>query len=1286
MGRPEKELDPTAGPVAGFAHELRALRREAGGPSYRELARRAGYSVTALSQAAAGEKLPTLPVALAYVAACGADPREWEPRWHAAEAERLAGLVAAADERSDPPYRGLARFEPRDEAVFFGREQLTDELTELVATHRFSVVFGPSGSGKSSLLRAGLLPRLARSQAPLPRAAALRVLTPGAHPMRTHGGLLAPAGGEGETWLVVDQFEELFTLCADARERNDFLAALLEARRADSGLRVVLGVRADFYGRCLAHPGLAAAVREAALPVGPLTPAELRGAIVKPAAAAGLLVERALTARLVEEVAVEPGSLPLLSHALLETWRRRRGRTLTLEGYHAASGLHGAIAQTAEELYADLTPGQAEAARRILLSLITPGDGAPDTRRPVHRAELGRAGSASDARTVLDRLVRARLVTLDRDTVDLAHEALITAWPRLRGWIDESRERLRRHRRLAQAARNWRGRQRDSGALLRGGELAEAELSFGAARVRDELTPPEREFLRASTAARTRARWTRRAVSSAVALLVVLATVAGAAAFQRGRDSREQRERSVQERAESHRQRDEAAARRVAALAQGTRASDPALAMRLSLAAWALKPTTETRSALLGAYAQPESDTYDVPDPEGSPPSSAIAPVRLSADGRVAVTVGETRMRAWDVTARRAAGPPVPVSYDRWVSGVAPDGRTALLTYPFQSARPSVQRWDLVTGRAVGTPWRTNWSARGYAPDGRSTVDTWVDAAGRSGLALRDVRDGRLLFTRPTGRDPRWAMSPDGGLLALCAEGADARARERADVPLEIWDVVRGRRLSATWPGACAADSFGFSGAGRTMTARTAEGLRFWDPVTGRRPAPVRHAGLTDATTSADGRFAVGADGREILLWRLAAPGKPVFRFPLANEVATQLRIDTAAGVIRYLTERHRSDTVVRTVSYGPAADAAWSRDPASRGAFSQDAGTVAVDRRRGGSTYFEAYRVADGRRIARTPGTVCAEDGPPRVDEECHTLFALSPDGRTLVHGRTSLAGDEERAPYRDLTLWDVRGDAPARPLADARPPFSARLPMTGLAFTPDGRSLLVTRFGMDTVDIWDLAQGRRTRPGTQSASHFKLFASSLSRPAPPLVRPDGKLVVTARDVFALPGGGTTARGLNMDDTGVLAFAPDGTRLAVGDSAGGVTLWDGEVSRRRGSLLGTEHAARRGTVEAVKALAFSPDGATLAVAGDAGTLQLWDVASGQPLGGPLPTPGDGIVAVAFTADGRTVHSVGEHSGVRSHPVDPGRLTASVCARAGGGLSPADWRTYLPGIAYRKVC
>ncbi|MFE2103901.1 hypothetical protein [Streptomyces sp. NPDC059468] len=437
------------------------------------MAQRTGQGASTLSQAAGGERLPTLPVVLAYVHACGGDEEEWEKRWREAAAE-AAAEPRTEDENAEPPYRGLARFEPGDADLFFGRNQLTDRLLALTRSRRFTAVFGPSGSGKSSLLRAGLIPRLRTEDQSGAQPTALRILTPGEHPMRTHGQRLMPKDADGDTWLIVDQFEELYTLCHDPRERDQFLDRLLAAIDPASKLRVVIAVRADFLGRCAEHPQLTTALQDSTVLAGPMSRDELREAIVKPAQAAGLIVERDLTTRILNEVEEEPGALPLMSHALLETWRRRKGRALSVEAYEAAGGLNGAIARTAENTYACLTPAQAGVARGVLLRLIAPGEGTADTRRPAVRAELN-VGDAAATAVVVEHLVRARLLTLDQDVVSLAHEALITAWPRLRAWIDTDREHLRIHRSLTEAAHTWDDLRREPGALYRGTRLAVAE-------------------------------------------------------------------------------------------------------------------------------------------------------------------------------------------------------------------------------------------------------------------------------------------------------------------------------------------------------------------------------------------------------------------------------------------------------------------------------------------------------------------------------------------------------------------------------------------------------------------------------------------------------------------------------------------------------------------------------------------------------------------------------------------------------------------------------------------
>ena len=418
--RSERPLDDDGSPLGRFAADLRKLREKAGSPPYRKLSRLAHYSSTTLADAAAGRRLPSLPVTLAYVRACGGDPAEWETRWRALSAELSPADEAAPDPGepvTDCPYVGLGAFQPGDAGRFFGRERLTDELEALVRARRFAVVFGASGSGKSSLLRAGLLPRVTGDEAPEPWTAV--VLTPGPHPFEECAARLAALTGgsaaalhddltghpralhltalqaladrpdAAQLLLVVDQFEEVFTLCADERERAGFIEALaFAARAANSRVRVVLGVRADFYAACSPYPDLVDAVQRSQLLVGPMSPEELRRAVSAPAVQAGCAVESALLARVVAEATGQPGSLPLVSHALRETWRRRRGNTLTVSGYEAAGGIPHALANTAETVHAALSEDEQRLARGIFLRLVSLNEGTGDSKRRVARDEL----------------------------------------------------------------------------------------------------------------------------------------------------------------------------------------------------------------------------------------------------------------------------------------------------------------------------------------------------------------------------------------------------------------------------------------------------------------------------------------------------------------------------------------------------------------------------------------------------------------------------------------------------------------------------------------------------------------------------------------------------------------------------------------------------------------------------------------------------------------------------------------------------------------------------------
>src|SRR3954468_5141432 len=752
-GRREVPLDPAAGPVQRFAFELRKLRLEADAITYRSLAQRAGYSVTTLSQAAVGEQLPTLPVVLAYAGSCGAAPAEWEARWKAA-VEESADDDSRDDAGSLAPYRGLARFETGDSDLFFGREQLTTDLVDLLRRRRFAAVFGPSGSGKSSLLRAGLIPVLRRAQAPGPRPAAIRILTPGERPARSHAPLLTPAlpreGDEGaDTFLIVDQFEEVFTLCHDTAERARFIDLLLTARQPESRLRVLLAVRGDFYGRCAEHRELAEALRDANLLTGAMSRTELRDAVVKPATAAGLTVERTLTTRLVDEVADAPGGLPLLSHALLETWRRRRGKTLTMAGYEAAGCLDGAIAKTAEKIYGRFTEDQAAAARRGLLRMVAPGDGTPDTRRPVEREELGGADR------VVEALTGARLLTLDGDTVEIAHEALLTAWPRLRGWIEEDRERLRVHRNLSEGAHAWQELGREEGALYRGSRLAAAQEHFGGAP-REDLTDLEHAYLKSSRDHEHKGRRRSRLVLTTVTAALCLALVAAGLAVGQWRSAV-----AAQHLAQS---------RQLAAESGALMDSDPDLAALLAVHAYRTGPTREATAALYAAAALPLRERLV----GGTEPVDSIA---LSPDGRtVAANSRDGKVRIWSLPGGRLRH--TFTGYDSGeVAVFSPDGGTLAAAFA-RGADGMIGLLDPDTGRKLRTITVHGGSVRGmaFSPDGRT-----VAAATSTTVRVWDMATGRKLGGFTGHPDPEAvAFGPDGRTVA--AVGFDGLVR--------VWDVA----------------------------------------------------------------------------------------------------------------------------------------------------------------------------------------------------------------------------------------------------------------------------------------------------------------------------------------------------------------------------------------------------------------------------------------------------------------------------------------------------------------
>ncbi|MGD8753887.1 MAG: protein kinase, partial [Anaerolineales bacterium] len=434
------------------------------------------------------------------------------------------------------PYKGLRAFEEVDAADFFGREATVEALLARMSEEgddtRFLAVVGPSGSGKSSLVKAGLIPALGRGELPASENWFVVDMLPGSHPLdelevaltrvaaeqganlsehlhRDERGLLRTAGlilpdDGSELVVIVDQFEETFTLVEDEARRKQFLDLLHAAvRDPRSRVRVVVTLRADFYDRPLQYPGIAELVQGRTETVLPLSAEELERAIVKPAERVGVRYEQGLVASIVGEVHYQPGALPLLQYALTELFEERDGRLLTHEAYEGIGRAVGALASRAEATYAELDEAGQEAVKQMFLRLVTLGEGVEDTRRRVERAELlAVAADPELMNQVIDTFAAYRLLSLDHDpatrrpTVEVAHEALLREWDRLREWLDESRADIRLQRQLARAAKEWSDADRDSSFLLRGARLEQFETWSRITEL--ALTQLEEDYLKVS--------------------------------------------------------------------------------------------------------------------------------------------------------------------------------------------------------------------------------------------------------------------------------------------------------------------------------------------------------------------------------------------------------------------------------------------------------------------------------------------------------------------------------------------------------------------------------------------------------------------------------------------------------------------------------------------------------------------------------------------------------------------------------------------------------------------
>ncbi|MFK3983814.1 AAA family ATPase [Micromonospora sp. NPDC050397] len=1307
MPRRERPLNGDGGILLRFAADLRQLREKAGSPTYRELAHRAHYSAATLSEAAGGRKLPSLAATLGYVRACDGDVTAWEQRWHETAAE-LAGLEdddenPGADDQASP-YAGLAPLQPTDAQRFFGRERLVAELLTRLARRRLVTVFGASGAGKSSLLRAGLLPAIRSgalddamsdddtgpSTGPAGTAAAptgnatartgtyaTLLFSPGARPLEelaihlgrfsgdTPGRLLAEldgdrravhrlvrravGGGPDQTGLVivVDQFEEVFTLCADPRERGRFVDLLVSAATADqSRVAVVLGVRADFYTHCTTLPGLLDAMRHGQVVVGPMSTDELRRAITQPAVQAGCAVEGALVSRLIGDATGQPAVLPLVSHALLETWRRRRGNTLTLAGYEAAGGIERAIAQTAERAYADVDADQRRIVRQIFLRLTALGEGTEDTKRRVRREELDGLGPGTGE--VLERLAAARLLVLDHDSVEIAHEALIRGWPRLRGWLTADREGLRVHRQLTEAAGTWATLGREAEALYRGTRLALAADRAG----RDEelLSPVEREFLAASLGAEARERAVvrrrSRRLRQFVAVLTVLLVVSVAATGYAARAERAATE-----------QRNIAVSQLVAGQTAALRELDPGLAAQLSLAAYELVPTPEARTSLLSASAARFATRVTEHD-------ARLSAATFSSDGRLLATAGADRtVRLLDVDdPHRPEQVGLLAGHSHNVESVdfSPDGHS-LATASYDG---TVRLWNVSDPRSpeLLTTFTAHQEAvheLAYSPDGR-TVAT---AGGDHTVRLWDVTD--LVAARPIGQ-----LTGHSGAIGMLVFSPDGRTVATAsdDHRIGLWDVTDPRRPAHTsWLTGHTdrVEAVAFAPDGRRLVSAGFDAdhqARVWDVADRRHPVPLArltgHVGpLQSAAFSPDGRYVATAGwDHTTRLWDVSDIRRPTPVTVLTGHTNTVWWVEFSPDG-RTLATASTDRSVLLTDLPGPVL--AGYPAALATAVFSPDGRTAAT-----GDEGHEVrlWDVAD-RYHPRPASVLAGHTGPVKA-------VAFSPDGRTLA-----TAGID-----RTVGLWDVTDRQ--RPVR--LPSLTAHTEsVLSVVFTPDGR-YLATAGNDHTVRLWSVADPRRPQPvGELTDITDSVPALAVSRDGRTLAVATGPTVrLTDISDPARPKLLGVVDG-HADQVYSVAFRPDGQVLVSAglDRTARVSdVGDPTTPRHLATLTG--HTG------AVWSAAFSPDGRTLVTGGFDRTGRLWDLTDPRRPRHSASLTGhtDRVYSVAFSPDGGTVLTASEDRTALLWTVDVGRAAERICALAQPGIGHARWRTYLPGLPYQPPC
>ncbi|MBI1878288.1 MAG: hypothetical protein HYR94_08700 [Chloroflexi bacterium] len=1190
------------------------------------------------------------------------------------------------------PYRGLRKFTEDEAEFFFGRnaaiQSLLDTIKQLVdaETSRelpdLVTVLGPSGSGKSSLVRAGLIPALQQGRLPGSEHWFIKVMVPNVHPLdEVAAQFVEPTGrglpavradlNTGEKALhqlmlesltragkpedavfvlVMDQFEELFTLCEDEAERQAFLAQLLYVSRTrrNRGL-IILTMRADFYGKAAAYKRLADVITLNQMLVSPMTDKELREAILLPAEAVGLELEKALVETLLNDTAKAPGVLPLLQHTLQELFNQRDGNLLTLEAYRAMGGVKGALAHRADAILDSMPMPQRHIVRRIFMRLIQPEEGAVATRRRATFNEvLTEDSEASEVEAVVQILTDANLIVAGRNEetgeilLDVTHEALLEEWPRFQSWLDYDRQGLRIRQQLSLAAQDWEGRKRDNDSLYRGARLLEAEE--WVAKFPGEINPLEQAFFEASQAARNRAeaekrkrtRWLIRGLTVGL-ILVALGAVYGLYGQYQAERSKAtaQAERASAQTAEAIAGKARVTAvagQELAQQAEGTaearrviaeQQSQIALAQSLaSLAPPIVERTHNTElAALLAVEAVYLNDTAHgnaqalvdnslrsilsapyfnvVLNGQGANVYAvAISPVL--SDGRQFLASGsdDGAVWLWSMT-DPSAGPTELREHKAGVRSVAfsPDG----LTLASGSDDHTVRLWSVTnpsTPAKVLGDHLAGVRAVAFSPDGQTLASAGDDRTIRlwnlaqPAAELEPLQSDQLaVFTI--------AFSPDGQTLASAGEDPIVRLwnlAQPAAEPVRLQDHQG------------AVFSVAFSPDGQTLASAGFDKIiRLWD-MTNPSAKPKTLEGyheesISSVAFSPDGQLLASASQDfTVRLWPVAgSPTEPAILKGHTGKVwsvafnpgGQSLASASADGTIRLWEMGNPSAEPIVYDRHLNSVEAVAFSPNGQLLASASDDGTVKL------------WRVAD-------PATQQPTDLSGHGD--IVRAVAFSSDGQTLASG----SGDQT------IRLWQV-----ANPTADPAILPGHQGAVVSVAFSPDGQTLASASTD-GTIRLWDWANSTTATailPGHEGGVSSVAFS------------PDGQTLASAgfdqtirlwrmADFVAKP-----LLGINTNILS-LAFSPNGQSLAAAGDDGIIRLWNV-------ADLAAEPIMLRGHESGVRSVAFSPTGQTLASASVDSTIRLWDVS--QPAAEPIVLRGQQgtVFSVAFNQNGQTLASGG---------------------------------------------